>query len=129
MEKCGTSIAQRALSINSSMANPDTIALAACAEAEGLESVLVGGNAVNLHAYFRTTFDVDLLIREKDLERWLAFFQQRGYREHRAFCVLQRVLDHTLKIVSPRFANHRQRFQVHFGEVYPDLNTANPVLG
>ena len=61
------------------MANPDTIALAACAEAEGLESVLVGGNAVNLHAYFRTTFDVDLLIREKDLERWLAFFQQRGY--------------------------------------------------
>lgn len=41
------------------------------------------------------------------------FLTKRGYREVRAFCVLQRVLDHTLKIVSPRFANHRQRFEVH----------------
>ena len=61
------------------MANPDSIDLPANAEAEGLESVLVGGNAVNLHAYFRTTFDVDLLVREGDSERWLSFFKQRGY--------------------------------------------------
>ena len=61
------------------MANPDTIALAASTEAEGLQSVLVGGNAVNLVAYFRTTFDVDLLVRESDSERWLSFFQERGY--------------------------------------------------
>ena len=61
------------------MANPDSIALAASAEAEGLESVLVGGNAVNLHAYLRTTFDVDLLVREGDSERWLSFFKQHGY--------------------------------------------------
>ena len=61
------------------MANPDTIALAAKAETEGLEGVLVGGNAVNLHAYFRTTFDVDLLVREEDADRWLAFFKARGY--------------------------------------------------
>jgi len=61
------------------MANPDTIALAASAESEGLESVLVSGNAVNLHAYFRTTFDVDLLVRDNDLERWLSFLKQRGY--------------------------------------------------
>lgn len=61
------------------MANPDTIALAAKAEAEGLGAVLVGGNAVNLHAYSRTTFDVDLLVREEDAERWLAFFMARGY--------------------------------------------------
>jgi hypothetical protein len=44
------------------MAAPDSIPLSATAEAEGLEAVLVGGNAVNLHAYFRTTFDVDLLV-------------------------------------------------------------------
>ncbi len=61
------------------MPNPDTIALAAQAEAEGLEAVLVGGNAVNLHAYLRTTFDVDLLVREEDAGRWLTFFQARGY--------------------------------------------------
>jgi hypothetical protein len=43
--------------------NPDSIALAADAERQGLPLLLVGGNAINLHAYFRTTFDVDLLIR------------------------------------------------------------------
>lgn len=61
------------------MANPDSIALAASAEAEGLEAVLVGGNAVNLHSYFRTTFDVDLLVRETDSEGWLSYFQRHGY--------------------------------------------------
>jgi hypothetical protein len=61
------------------MANPDSIALAASAEADGLESVLVGGNAVNLHAYLRTTFDVHLLVRESESERWLSFFEQHGY--------------------------------------------------
>jgi hypothetical protein len=62
------------------MANPDSIALAASAEAEGLETVLVGGNAVNLYSYFRTTFDVDLLVRETDSEGWLSYFQRHGYR-------------------------------------------------
>ena len=61
------------------MAHPDSIALAARAEAEGLEAVLVGGNAVNLYAYFRSTFDVDLLVREIDAERWLTYFQSHGY--------------------------------------------------
>jgi hypothetical protein len=61
------------------MANPDSIALAANAETEGLETVLVGGNAINLYAYSRTTFDVDLLVREGDSARWLSFFQERGY--------------------------------------------------
>lgn len=75
-----STIAERArLQNDGRMANPDSIALAASAEAEGLESVLVGGNAVNLYAYFRTTFDVDLLVREADSERWLSFFQQGGY--------------------------------------------------
>jgi hypothetical protein len=61
------------------MANPDSIALAAHAASAGLDSVLVGGNAINLHAYFRSTFDVDLLIQEADTERWIAFFNEHGY--------------------------------------------------
>ena len=61
------------------MPNPDSFALAALAEGEGLAAVLVGGNAVNLYAYFRTTFDVDLLVPESQTERWLSFFQERGY--------------------------------------------------
>jgi hypothetical protein len=62
------------------MADPDTIALVPVAEGEGLQAVLVGGNAVNLYAYRRTTFDVDLLVRESDSQRWLTFFEQRGYQ-------------------------------------------------
>jgi hypothetical protein len=61
------------------MAAPDTIALVAGAAAEGLDAVLVGGNAVNLHAYSRTTFDVDLLVPEDQAERWLAFFSRHGF--------------------------------------------------
>jgi len=61
------------------MATPDSIALVATAETEGLDSLLVGGNAVNLHAYVRTTLDVDLLVRESDLKTWLSFFQRQGY--------------------------------------------------
>ena len=61
------------------MVNPDTMVLAAQAESDGLEAILVGGNAINLYAYSRTTFDVDLLVREQDAERWLAFFKARRY--------------------------------------------------
>ena len=61
------------------MPNPDSIALAAAAGRDGLESLLVGGNAINLLAYSRTTFDVDLPVRESDLERWLSFFARHGY--------------------------------------------------
>ena len=61
------------------MSAPDTIALAAQAAEEGLDAVLVGGNAVNLHAYSRTTFDVDLLVPEDQAERWLAFFSRHGF--------------------------------------------------
>jgi hypothetical protein len=61
------------------MSNPDSIALAALAEKQGLEAVLVGGNAVNLHAYSRTTFDLDLLVPERDAAKWLSFFEEHGY--------------------------------------------------
>lgn len=61
------------------MPNPDSIALAARAAEEGLESLLVGGNAVNLLGYTRTTFDVDLLVPEPDVERWITFLAQSGF--------------------------------------------------
>lgn len=41
--------------------------------------MLVGGNAVNLYAYRRTTFDIDLLVRESDAQRWRCFFENEGY--------------------------------------------------
>lgn len=41
--------------------------------------MLVGGNAVNLHAYLRSTFDVDLLILEHDAPRWRSFFERHGF--------------------------------------------------
>ena len=61
------------------MPNPDSIALAAAARHERLESLLVSGNAINLLAYSRTTFDVDQLVRESDVERWIYFFAGHGY--------------------------------------------------
>ena len=62
------------------MPNPNSIVLAATAEAKGLKSVLVGGNAVDPYGYHRTTFDVDLLVREKDSARWVSFFERHGYK-------------------------------------------------
>lgn len=56
------------------MSLPHTIALAAGAAEERLDAILVGRNAVNLHAYSRATFEVDLLVPKEQAERWLAFF-------------------------------------------------------
>jgi hypothetical protein len=61
------------------MPGPDSLSLAASAAAEGLDSLLVGGNAINLLGYSRTTFDVDLLVRDKDMKRWVSFFARHGY--------------------------------------------------
>ncbi|MBI3408504.1 MAG: GNAT family N-acetyltransferase [Planctomycetes bacterium] len=40
------------------------------------------------------------------------FFQRHGYKIVRKVLVMQRLLDHTVKIIDPRFAPHRQRFLV-----------------
>ena len=61
------------------MEAPNSIELAAVARSEGLEPILVGGNAVNLYAYLRTTFDVDLLVLETHRKMWTDFFEKRGY--------------------------------------------------
>ena len=45
------------------------------------------------------------------------FLVRHRYRVVRKVLVMQRALDHTVKIIDPRFAPHRQRFQVRAG--YP----------
>jgi hypothetical protein len=77
------------------MASPDTIALIGTAEAEGLQSILVGGNAVNLYGYHRTTFDVDLLVREDVATKWVSFFERHGYE----------ILQQTHNFIRLRLAN------------------------
>ena len=44
-----------------------------------LEFLLVGGHAVIVHGYQRTTFDVDLAIRRADRERWLEVTRDLGF--------------------------------------------------
>lgn len=61
------------------MSAPDSIALSVTALAQGLEGILVGGQAVNAHDYSRTTADVDLMIRERDADQWRTFFERNGY--------------------------------------------------
>lgn len=46
--------------------------------------MLVGGNAVNLYTYHRTTFDIDLLIRESDRGAWTSYFERSGYATFQA---------------------------------------------
>ncbi len=44
-----------------------------------LPFLLVGGNAVNAHYYLRTTYDVDIAIREEDHSRWEMRMREQGY--------------------------------------------------
>lgn len=55
------------------------VALDTMAKAEGLSYLLVGGNAVNAHHYLRTTYDVDLAIRETDKAQWDRQMRNLGY--------------------------------------------------
>lgn len=48
-------------------------------QAEGIEYVLIGGVAVAFHSQPRFTKDVDLLIRECDLERVTEALKREGY--------------------------------------------------
>ena len=43
--------------------NPDFIEFLQCLHSESVESILVGGYAVVLHGYFRTTGDMDIWVR------------------------------------------------------------------
>jgi hypothetical protein len=46
----------------------------------GLPSLLIGGNAVILFGYIRSTVDLDLLVPESSRSQWLDLFRDLGYR-------------------------------------------------
>jgi hypothetical protein len=50
---------------------------------KSLEFILAGGHAVIMHGHPRATFDLDLIIRRDDRERWRRVAQDLGYRSLR----------------------------------------------
>ena len=49
---------------------------------EGLQFLVAGGHAVIIHGHQRNTFDLDLIIRRSDKERWTQLAQALGYSFH-----------------------------------------------
>jgi hypothetical protein len=58
----------------------DIVAVLRAANARGLSSLLIGGNAIILLGYIRNTVDLDLLLPERDRPRWLDLLRELGYR-------------------------------------------------
>jgi len=54
-------------------------AIASGAENAGIPFLLGGGHAVITHGFPRSTFDLDLLVRRNDRERWRRLAQDLGY--------------------------------------------------
>ncbi len=52
------------------------------ARARNLEFLLAGGHAVIAHGHARNTFDIDLIIRRTDLDRWRQLAEDSGYKLH-----------------------------------------------
>jgi hypothetical protein len=50
------------------------------ASERGLESLLIGGNALILLGYIRNTVDLDLLLPEEARSQWLDLMRELGYR-------------------------------------------------
>lgn len=53
--------------------------IAAAAAAAGLDYLLIGGHAVIAHGFPRNTFDLDLLVRRSEAERWTTLAAAQGY--------------------------------------------------
>jgi hypothetical protein len=49
--------------LDRNLLNPDFVEFLQCLHAESVEAILVGGYAVVLHGYFRTTGDMDVWVR------------------------------------------------------------------
>jgi hypothetical protein len=58
-------------------------ALLRAASERGLESLLIGGNAIILLGYIRNTVDLDLLLPEQARSQWLDLMRELGYRSFR----------------------------------------------
>lgn len=50
---------------------------------KGLPCLLAGGHAVITHGFARSTFDLDLIVRQEDREAWLVLAKELGYELHR----------------------------------------------
>jgi hypothetical protein len=57
----------------------DLRAIAAGAGEKSLPFLLAGGHAVIAHGHARTTFDLDLMIRRDDREKWVSLAHELGY--------------------------------------------------
>ena len=53
--------------------------LKAAAARRGLRFIVIGGHAVNLHGYARSTADLDLLICRDDRDAWVSATAELGY--------------------------------------------------
>ena len=108
---------------------PNTIELAAQANAEGLESILVGGNAVNLYSYLRTTFDIDLLIREETSAAWKTFFERRGFAVFHATGNLSRMRLTTDPAVTPERSMRSNEVAVEGSMAFPEFDSLSADAG
>ncbi len=54
--------------------------IAAAAERERLDVLVIGGHAVNAYGYTRTTLDVDFLVAVEAFPGWRTIFESAGYR-------------------------------------------------
>jgi hypothetical protein len=57
--------------------------IASRAADEDLPFLLAGGHAVITHGFARSTFDLDLIVRRSDREKWLRVAQDLGYQLYR----------------------------------------------
>lgn len=53
--------------------------IATAAQSYGIPFLLGGGHAVIAHGFARSTFDLDLIARQTDRERWLQLARSAGY--------------------------------------------------
>ncbi|MCX7825414.1 MAG: nucleotidyl transferase AbiEii/AbiGii toxin family protein [Verrucomicrobiae bacterium] len=56
--------------------------LVSVAASRGLKFLLVGGHAVAMHGYGRTTKDVDILVCKDDRDQWLEIMTASGWALH-----------------------------------------------
>lgn len=53
--------------------------IATAAQSHGLPCLLAGGHAVIVHGFPRSTFDLDLIARQTDRDKWLHWARSAGY--------------------------------------------------
>jgi hypothetical protein len=58
----------------------DLATIASRAAGESIPFLLTGGHAVITHGFARSTFDLDLIVRRSDREKWLKIAAELGYR-------------------------------------------------